>query len=86
METILDFYHNSYLFQYLTRGLRGTMVGYSTLKPRVVGSNPAADTLFFLSNHSFYAKFRSNLGHKITNCTFQQILANLGCIWMKSTG
>ena len=86
METILDFCYNSYIFHYLIRGLRGTMVEYSALKLMVVGSNPAADTLFFLSNHSFYAKFRSNLGHKIINCTFSRIFANLGCIWMKSTG
>ena len=41
---------------------------------------------FSLSNRSFYAKIRPNLGHKIINCTFQQILANLGCIGMKSKG
>ena len=86
METILDFYYNSYFFHQSIRGLRGTKVECSTLNWRVVGSNPAADTLFFLSNRSFYAKFRSNLGHKIINCTFQQILANMGGIWMKSTG
>ena len=36
------------------------MVGCPTYKLWVVGSNPAADILFFHSNRSFNAKFRSN--------------------------
>ena len=86
METILDFCHNSYFFQVLLQGLRGTMVECSALKFKVVGSTPVADTLFSLSNPNFYARFLSNIGHKIINCTFSRIFANLGCIWMKSTG
>ena len=46
METILDFYYNLYLFHLSDMRPRGTMVGYSTLKLRVVGSNPAADIPF----------------------------------------
>ena len=39
---------------------------------------------FSLSNRSIYAKIRPNIGHKIINCTFSRIFANLGSTWMKS--
>ena len=58
METILDFCYNSYFFHHSIRGLRGTKVECSILNWRVVGSNPAADTLF----SSQTVVFMRNLG------------------------
>ena len=51
------------------------MVGCLTHKLWVVGSNPAADILFFHSNRSFNAKFRSNSVQKsriVQFCTLWQ--------------
>ena len=86
METILDFYAKSYFFSFLdmrSPWYNGRVLDFGA---KGCGFESCCRHSFFLSNRSFYAKFRSNLGHKIINCTFSRTFANLGCIWMKSIG